>query len=207
MLTTNSIEKQILIDVINNPGDIFYENVLSDFLDEQGVEHDFRKPLHNNKITELKPYQEKCLDIWTKHWIDIGLCTKPTNEDKADRYFCNFYKELGFLKPKKIIWFDNPVEMCRKVSSQASSWDQIWYQIRYYISDTVWSQVSNQIFYKVWNQVESKIWSQIDNDNWSYNIQHGRKQYVWRLSLYSYCMQNQLMRIKPNNVFIIFIIN
>jgi hypothetical protein len=59
----NSIEKEILVDVLNNPNDTFYENVLSDFLDEQGIEHDFRNPLHNDKITELKPYQEKCLDI------------------------------------------------------------------------------------------------------------------------------------------------
>jgi hypothetical protein len=43
MLTITTIEKQILVNVLNNPGDTFYENVLSDFLDEQGIEHDFRK--------------------------------------------------------------------------------------------------------------------------------------------------------------------
>jgi hypothetical protein len=76
---TNYIEKEILKDVLTNPGDTFYENVLSDFLDEQGIEHDFRKLLHKNKITELKPYQEKCLDIWKDYWTYIGLCIKPTD--------------------------------------------------------------------------------------------------------------------------------
>jgi hypothetical protein len=28
------IEQEILFDVLTNPGDTFYENVLSDFLDE-----------------------------------------------------------------------------------------------------------------------------------------------------------------------------
>jgi superfamily II DNA or RNA helicase len=80
----NSIEKAILVDILNNPGDTFYENVLSDFLDEQNIEHDFRKPLHNNNfITKLKPYQEKCLEIWVNHWLSISICTRPTDESKA----------------------------------------------------------------------------------------------------------------------------
>jgi hypothetical protein len=57
MLTINSIEQEIIRDLIKNPGDTFYENVLSDFLDERGIEHDFRKPLSENPVTELKPYQ------------------------------------------------------------------------------------------------------------------------------------------------------
>ena len=73
-MNTKTIEQEILIDVLNNPNDTFYESVLSDFLDEQGVEHDFRKPLHNNLVSELKPYQEKCLDIWANHWISVVLC-------------------------------------------------------------------------------------------------------------------------------------
>jgi hypothetical protein len=114
---TNSIEKEILFDVLNNPGDTFYENVLSDFLDEQGIDHDFRKPLHNNTITELKPYQKKCLDIWANHWISIGLCIKPMDEVKTEQYFYDFYKESGFSKPKSIIWFNNPIEMCSQKSN------------------------------------------------------------------------------------------
>jgi hypothetical protein len=103
---TNSIEKEIIKDVLNNPGDSFYENVLSDFLDEQNIVHDFRKPFHNNKVTELNVYQEKCFDIWIKHWLNIGLCTKSTDERKAEKYFYNFHK-----KSKNIIWFNNPVKM------------------------------------------------------------------------------------------------
>jgi hypothetical protein len=53
----NYIKKAILIDVLNNLNDTFYKNVLADFLDERIIEHDFRKPLHNNHVTELKPYQ------------------------------------------------------------------------------------------------------------------------------------------------------
>jgi hypothetical protein len=118
-MNTKTIEQEIFIDVLSNPGDTFYENVLSDFLDEQGIEHDFRKLLHNNHVTELKPYQEKCLDIWVNHWINVGLCIKPTDEGKVEQCFCDFYKKLGFSTPKNIIWFNNPVEMCNKVSNQA----------------------------------------------------------------------------------------
>jgi hypothetical protein len=142
MLTTNSIEKQIFVDVINNPGDSFYESVLSDFLDEQGIDHDFRKSLHNNRITELKPYQEKCLDIWAKYWTSIDLYTKPTNEDKAEQCVYNLYIQLGFSKPKKIIWFDNPVEMWRQAINQVISLynqvNQRYYQILNLVYDQVW---------------------------------------------------------------------
>jgi hypothetical protein len=103
MLIINSIEKQIILDVISNPGDTFYENVLSDFLDEQGIDHDFRKSLQNNSGVELKPYQEKYLDIWAKHWKDICFCTKSTDESKAEQYFYDFYNQLGFFKLKNII--------------------------------------------------------------------------------------------------------
>jgi hypothetical protein len=168
-----TIEQEILKDVLNNPNDTFYENVLSDFLDEQGIEHDFRKSLHNNFITKLKPYQEKCLDIWTKHWIGIGLCTKPTNEVKAEQYFFDIYKEFGLEKPKSIIWFDNPVEMFRQTYNQTSSyvfnqefdgklnkaWNQVWNQVD--------GQVLNQVWINIWDQVNNRVWHKVWNKAWN----------------------------------------
>jgi hypothetical protein len=153
---TKSIEKEIFFSVLNNPGDTFYENVLSDFLDEQGVEHDFRKPLHNKKVVKLKPYQEKCLDIWAKHWISIGLCTKPTDEIKAEKYFYHLYKELDLKKPKSIIWFDNPIEMCDQASCQTS--DQLWNQLQNKISNKVNDQINTQIYNQLWRKMNSQVW-------------------------------------------------
>jgi hypothetical protein len=149
---TNLIEKEILIDVISNPGDTFYENVLSDFLDEQNIEHDFRKPLHNNTVTKIKPYQEKCLDIWANHWINIGLCTKPTDEIKAEQYFCDLYKQLGFSK-FNIIWCNNPIEMFNQIKN--------WQNIR--VDDLLLSQTCNQINRQVLSQVENQVNKQINS--------------------------------------------
>jgi hypothetical protein len=211
---TNSIEKEILFDVLNNPGDTFYENVLSDFLDEQGVEHDFRKPLHNNKITEIKLYQKKCLDIWKSRWINIGLCTKPTDENKAEQYFFDFYKELGFSTPKKIVWIDNPVEMCcrasdlgnqmlNKILNQISSpieklvWHQIGIVIRNQVRIHVWDQVYNYTWGKIYGYIWSKVWvlycmcnnasHDVKNKVWNYII-YGQQNAYW-LAYYAYMMQ------------------
>jgi hypothetical protein len=166
---TNLIEKEILIDVIKNPNDTFYENVLSDFLDEQNIEHDFRKPLHNKFITELKPYQEKCLDIWVNHWVCVNLCTRSTNESKAEQYFFNFYKELCLEKPKKIIWINNPVEMYNQAWNQARNQlsNQMWNKMWKKIWGQVENQVSNQLINKVWDQVCNKVWDQVCNRVWS----------------------------------------
>jgi hypothetical protein len=159
----SSIEKEILIDILNNPGDTFYENVLSDFLDEQGIEHDFRKPLHNNLIIELKPYQEKYFDIWVNHWTNVGLCTKPTNENKAEQCFFDIYKFLGFSKPKNIIWFDNPIEMCNQTSglyNQISNklWSQLKEKLQNEISNKVSDIVNDQIYNQVWDRVYNQVW-------------------------------------------------
>jgi hypothetical protein len=176
-MPTDTIEKEILKDVLNNPGDTFYENVLSDFLDEQGIEHDFRNPLYNNFVTELKPYQKKCLDIWKNHWIDIGLCTKPTNEDKAEQYFYNLYKEFGLKKPKSIIWFDNPIEMFRQTYNRTSShvfnqewnwvlnraWNRVSNKTSNQVWNHVWNQVSGQVWHKVWYQTWDQVWTQVSN--------------------------------------------
>jgi hypothetical protein len=161
---TNSIEKEILKDVLNNPGDTFYENVLSDFLDEQGVEHDFRKPLHKERIEELKSYQEKCLDVWAKHWISVGLCTKQTDENKVERYFFDFYKELGLEKPKNIIWINNPVEMYNQAWNQARN--QLRNQARNQLRNQVWNQVFNQVWDHVLNHVLNQVWDHVLNYVW-----------------------------------------
>jgi hypothetical protein len=155
---TNSIEKEILIDVLSNPGDIFYENVLSDFLDEKGIDHDFRKPLHNNLITELKTYQEKCLDIWAKHWISVGFCTKPTDESKVEQYFYDVYEQLCLEKPKSIVWINNPTEMCYKTNElwsclQRKRWLQKWIQLR----NNVWIQILRKVDFNLRNQIWNKV--------------------------------------------------
>jgi hypothetical protein len=222
----NSIEKEILKDVFNNPGDTFYENVLSDFLDEQGVEHDFRKPLHNDKITKLKPYQNKCLDIWIKHWINIGLCTKPTDKDKAEQYFFDFYKELDLEKFKSIVWFDNPIDMLSdlRIHVRNYGWNQVWGQvwnqacdhsiINNQISNQTWNhiwhqiwnlisgQVLNQVNDRVWNQALNKARNQIRNQMWNraWNVQHD----IHWLAYYSYCMQ--VLRVRLSKVLIPYIL-
>jgi hypothetical protein len=201
-MTTNSTEKEILFDVLNNPNDTFYESVLSDFLDEQNIDHDFRKPLHNNKITEIKPYQEKCLDIWANYWTNIGLCTNPTDEKKAERYFYNFYKELGFSIPEKIIWFNNPIEMCSQIKDWENSCcliNQIWNQLNGQVLnragnrvfDQVGKLVSNQVWYQVWrrvgNQVWDQLWNQVSNQLLN-QVFHGQQD-AHLFALYSYMMQ------------------
>jgi hypothetical protein len=173
MLTINLIEQEIIRDLIKNPGDTFYENVLSDFLDEQNIEHDFRKPLHNNLITELKPYQEKCLAIWANYWINISVCTRPTDENKAEQYFYNLYKELSFPIPKKIIWFNNPIEMYDQVYSTGCQlinkvycrfWNQVNKQLWNCMLGNVKNQIINQLYNQMWSDVNNKIlgWGQLD---------------------------------------------
>jgi hypothetical protein len=175
---TNFIEKEILKDVLNNPGDTFYENVLSDFLDEQCIEHDFRKPLHKEKVEELKPYQEKCLDVWVNHWISIGLCTNPTNENKTERYFFDFCKELGLEKPKNIIWINNPVEMCRQTNNCVNdlvlnqTWLQIMNQIKYQVWFQIKDQINDQTYYmllnRAWSKIGHQIWLQVRDYVWNH---------------------------------------
>jgi hypothetical protein len=218
MLTTNSIEKEILVGVLSNPGETFYENVLSDFLDEQGIDHDFRKLLHNNPVSELKPYQEKCLDIWANHWINIRLCTRLTDESKAEQYFCDFYNQLGFPIPKNIVWFNNPVEMCDRISN----WDQVWYQTWHKVADFilnplknqildrlknravnrirnyVWDQISNRVWSQAWSQINNQIWNQIKNKVWN------AQQDAYWLAFYAYCMQ--VLRIETPKPIVLFML-
>jgi hypothetical protein len=101
----NLIEKEILFDILNNPNDTFYENVLSDFLNEQGVEHDFRKPLHNNFIAELKSYQEKCLDIWAKQWSRVKDQVRGQVKDLVkDRRECNLVSSVIWTKRRLLVF-------------------------------------------------------------------------------------------------------
>jgi hypothetical protein len=178
-MITNSTEKQILLDVLNNPNDTFYESVLSDFLDEQNIDHDFRKPLHNNIVKELKPYQEKCLAIWANHWTNIGLCTNPTDEKKAEQYFFDIYKELSFPIPEKIVWFDNPFEMWNQLkyidSTQIDDnlWNQLWAIPVSQITNLINGALKNQILNQVWSPVYDQVWLQLQtvvNDKSIWNV-------------------------------------
>jgi hypothetical protein len=208
MLITNSIEKEILKDVLNNPGDAFYENVFSDFLDEQFIEHDFRKPLHNNIIKDLKPYQEKYLSVWKNHWINICLCTKPTDESKAEQYLYNLYSQLGFSKPKNIVWYNNPVEMrnqarnqeCNKIRYQIKSpflnniWIQPWIEVCFHTVDYVLNRLINQ----VWTKVVNRSWDQI----WRH-VLYG--QHDHGLAFYAYIMQVLRLKLHKHLISLMFL--
>jgi hypothetical protein len=230
---TNPIEKEILFDVIKNPGDTFYENVLSDLLDEQGIDHDFRKPLHNNSVIEPKPYQEKCLAVWANRWTNIGLCTSPTDEKKAEQYFSDFYKELGFSKPKSIIWFNNPVELCSQVLDQVNNqlldrtrfqlWSQVWYQTWCKVADLILNPLKNQILDRLKNRaanrIRNQVWVQVKKQVWT-KIKNGVNDQVWSqvwyqrawhgqyesdgLAFYSYCMQ--VLRVEFPKPFVPYIL-
>jgi hypothetical protein len=216
---TNLIEKEILIDVIKNPNDTFYENVLSDFLDEQDVDHDFRKPLHNNSVTELKPYQEKCLDIWANHWTNIGLCTRPTDEKKAEKYFCYFYNQSGFSTSKNVVWLDNPIEMCSQVSNciNNQTFNRVWNQTWNKTFNQVWSQVWYQVWCQVWRrvgnqvvQVQWRVWDYISNQTFNQarnqllnQVFYGQQD-AYRLALYAYVMQ--VLRVEAPKQFVPFML-
>jgi hypothetical protein len=181
--------------------------VLSDFLDEQDVDHDFRKPLHNNSVTELKPYQEKCLDIWANHWTNIGLCTRPTDEIKAEQYFYNLYKKLGFVNIESVVWFDNPIEMYGEISNWANNKilhkvnDQIWAsnKISYKVNAQMLKQARNKIINRtlnkawdkiynfIWNRTSDRRWNQTSNTLWN-QLFHGQND-AESLVFEAYCMQ------------------
>jgi hypothetical protein len=198
-----TIEKEIVVDVIANPGDAFYESVLSDFLDEQNIKHDFRKPLQNNIVAELKPYQERYLGIWKSHWINIGLCTKPTDKDKAEQYFCDFYKELGFSKPKSIVWFDNPIKMYQQANKlKLKAYNQVYYEFWGRLTNPVWNNMREQIknktkinqpYSQLWSRIYSQIWDLARDHTW-----HGQHDAHW-LIYYSYMMQ--VLRLELPKVF------
>jgi hypothetical protein len=183
-----NIEKEILFDILNNPDDTFYENVLSDFLDERGVEHDFRKPLHNNKIAELKPCQEKCLDIWRSYWINFGTSVKLTNEEKVEKYFFDFYKQLKLGNFRKVVWFDNPIEL-NIVNDKSIFFEidelkkQIWNCLKEQVFSETWYKIYNILWYDVWYQT----WIKKDNRIWK-NHQFCQKNLCW-LACFDYLMK------------------
>jgi hypothetical protein len=158
------------------------------------------------------------------------LCTKPKNEDKAEQYFCNFYKELGFSKPKKIIWFNNPIEMfCQSINwNQAANhvWEQIWDQasnqvlikVRNQVGsrirnrvvnrvnnlawNQVWDQINNYVSDQVRNQVRNYGWNQVRNRLWG-QVFYGQHDAFW-LAYYSYMMQ--VLRVEAPKLFASFML-
>jgi hypothetical protein len=184
-------------------------------LDEQGIEHDFRKPLSNKKVVKLKPHQEKYLDIWANYWIDIGLCTRSTDEVKAKQYFSDLYKELGLKKPKSIVWCNNPIEMCNQIDLNNQTSSQILNRLRYlaqvnqvynmasdYVNDQtysqIWCKVWRQVSYQVWHQVSYQLINQVFDQVW--NQVFYKQQTVYWLAYYSYYMQ--ILRIEIDKLFI-----
>jgi hypothetical protein len=227
----NSIEKEILIDVLNNPNDTFYENVFADFLDEQGIDHDFRKPLHNNHIAELKPYQEKCLDIWANYWISVVLCTRQTDESKVEQCFYDFYKELGFPKFESIVWFNNPIDICNRAANLYKQvydpvCDQVLNYLRKQLKKQVWVQMLNQAGNLVWNQIvdrlknkvcdqvnslfcqiNDKVWSRVRNHHAWNNIYQqiwDNQHDIYWLAYYTYMMQ--VLRMEAPKQFVPFML-
>jgi hypothetical protein len=213
---TNSIEKEILFDVLNYPNDTFYENVLSDFLDEQGIEHDFRKQLHNNRIEKLKPYQEKCLDIWRNYWISVGLCTKPTDENKAEQYFYNFYKKLGFSKPENIVWFNNPTEIFFKLKLLTNK-GSIASILNHSVYNKSCDIIHNIVDYPIIHTVENKCnlstidefvsrinWHKIIDHEELYQCCYGQHDATWLLR---YAYYSQVLRVKlPEQLIFLFLL-
>jgi hypothetical protein len=140
------------------------------------------------------------LDIWVNYWFNINLCTKVTDEEKAERHFYNLYKQLNLKNPNGIVWCNSPFDMHHQMQDRVNYyiydniWSRVftwmWNNIENPVRDQVWGVVFNQVTDKVW----CKVWSVVNKEYLStlvQNVSKGRfgQHEAGLLAHYAYYMQ------------------
>jgi hypothetical protein len=112
--------------------------------------------------------------------VDVSLCTKTTDENKAEQYICDLYKQLCLKKPD-ITWFDNQVKMYSqtkrlklkicdmiydmiwdKIYSNFWSWNKIWSQVQDRMRNLLANNEKNKVFNQMWIKIYDKSYDLLD---------------------------------------------
>ncbi len=122
------------------------------------------------KITKLTSSQIGMFPEFVSKWIDIGLCTKPSNRCEAEHAITEMYTIAGFKPPKKIIWCGSPLSqgitraviLDRKVNSEGSVRNSIGASVRASVRDSVWSSVMDSVRDSVRHSVRNSVRNSVE---------------------------------------------
>lgn len=72
-------------------------------------------------ITSLAPEQEALIPVVKEKWRRIALDSSPTDREKAEKAINKLYKSAELRPPRKIEWFDNPIDACLWLGEKSDS--------------------------------------------------------------------------------------
>lgn len=126
-----------------------------------------------------KPFDEQYLAQKRDEWLEIGLCTKPLDKEKASKAVDLAYKCAGLDAPKIKLYARSPFEAqlmanllyYAEIQSEFTGevLDQVNYQvgdrILHPVKDQFWHQVGDRVFHQVLDQVGSQVIGQVFDMN------------------------------------------
>jgi hypothetical protein len=125
-------------------------------------------------IDKLTPEQVTQLDIYRKHWTDIGLRPLaerhlPTYEELVEIIGC-VYDAGGIPRPKTVIPVGSLMSIASLISNSALDRNLIKNSVGNSVGDSVWNLVRDSVGNSVRNSVRNSVWNSVGDSVWDSDI-------------------------------------
>ncbi len=107
-------------------------------------------------INRLTAEQETLMSVIRDEWIKIAFDTSPVNQEKAEAAINLTYKIAQGSQPKKIVWFDNPLDAAIWILENLHELNKPKY-FSVIPEYTYWDDVLNNIYNCVHPNISSKF--------------------------------------------------